>query len=174
MDKEEKKILFRDLLTEKDIAAIGDLVRSTGVFNPCEMEMAEELARETYAKGPEISGYHFILAEMDHRIVGYACFGPITCSENRYDLYWIVIQNDRHRSGIGKGLLAKSEQRIAELGGVKVYVETSSLSNYEAPRLFYLRQGYQQEAILKDYYREGDDKVIFRKNLSGENKAHRK
>jgi N-acetylglutamate synthase-like GNAT family acetyltransferase len=165
MSRDRQEIVFRDFLTEKDIPAIKDLVRSTEVFNACELKIAEELAWETYAKGVEASGYHFILAEIEGRLIGYACFGPISCTENRFDLYWIAVQKNEQHSGIGKRLLAKTEQKITELGGVKIYVDTSSLGLYESARGFYQKHGYRPETVIKDFHKEGDDKIIFAKDL---------
>ena len=44
-------------------------------------------------------------------------------------------------------------------------IETSSLPQYELTRKFYLKHGYEQHAVLKDFYTDGDDMVIFRKHL---------
>ena len=45
-------------------------------------------------------------------------------------------------------------------------IETSSLPHYELTRRFYLKHHYDQEAILRDYYADGDDMVVFRKHLA--------
>jgi ribosomal protein S18 acetylase RimI-like enzyme len=44
-------------------------------------------------------------------------------------------------------------------------IETSSLPHYGLTRKFYLKHGYEQTAILKDYYADGDDMVVFRKRM---------
>jgi hypothetical protein len=47
----------------------------------------------------------------------------------------------------------------------KVYIETSSRPIYESTRQFYLKTGYRVEAILQDFYADGDSKYIFVKDL---------
>jgi hypothetical protein len=47
-----------------------------------------------------------------------------------------------------------------------MFVETSGLPTYERTRRFYLKNGYEREATLRDYYRDGDDLVVFRKRLA--------
>ena len=47
----------------------------------------------------------------------------------------------------------------------QVYIETSNREQYAPTRGFYLRCGYRQEALLKDFYAVGDDKVIYGKVL---------
>jgi ribosomal protein S18 acetylase RimI-like enzyme len=53
------------------------------------------------------------------------------------------------------------EDRIKEMGGKRIYVETSSREQYRPTRSFYSRCGYQKEATLKNFYSPGDDKVIY-------------
>ena len=44
-------------------------------------------------------------------------------------------------------------------------VETSGLGSFDLTRQFYRKNGYDEEARIRDYYGPGDDKVIFRKAL---------
>jgi ribosomal protein S18 acetylase RimI-like enzyme len=46
-----------------------------------------------------------------------------------------------------------------------LFIETSSLPNYELTRKFYLKHGYEITGVLRDYYSEGDDMVVFRKKM---------
>jgi len=50
-------------------------------------------------------------------------------------------------------------------GGRQVYADTSSSTKYAATRAFYLAQGFKQAALLEDFYRKGDGKVIFAKRV---------
>ena len=47
-----------------------------------------------------------------------------------------------------------------------VIVETSSLLHLDKARNFYLKQGYDQEARIREFYKAGDDKITFRKALT--------
>lgn len=44
-------------------------------------------------------------------------------------------------------------------------VETSGLDEFERTRLFYDQCGYTREAVIRDFYRSGEDKVVFWKSL---------
>ena len=94
-------------------------------------------------------------------MIGYACFGPIPGTKESYDLYWIAVENEVRGSGLGKEILGKAEQGISELGGKRIYVETSSREQYEPTQAFYSKCGYEMEAVLKDFYSPGDDKIIY-------------
>ena len=47
----------------------------------------------------------------------------------------------------------------------QLMIETSSLSHYDLTRKFYLKHHYEQTGVLRDYYADGDDMVVFRKRL---------
>ena len=71
--------------------------------------MAVELAEERLAKGPA-SGYHFVFAERDGRVLGYTCYGPIALTDGSYDLYWIAVDKSTQGQGLGRLLMEKSEE----------------------------------------------------------------
>jgi len=165
---QEKKpttpIVFRYDVETRDCRRVREIVASTGVFSPVEIDVAVELVEERLAKGLA-SGYHFIFAERDGQTLGYACYGPIALTAASYDLYWIAVDKTCQGQKIGQLLLAKSEELIQAAGGRQVYIETSNRGHYAATREFYLRCAYRQEALLKDFYAPGDDKVIYVRTL---------
>jgi ribosomal protein S18 acetylase RimI-like enzyme len=97
--------------------------------------------------------------------VGYTCYGPIGCTIGSYDLYWIIVDAQRQGRGLGRLLLDQTERIVRESGGRSVYIETSNRELYLPTRRFYEKCGYKVEAILPDYYDDGDDKVILRKRV---------
>jgi len=155
---------LRSQVLATDREAVRQIVASTGFFAPYEVDVAVELVDERLAKGAA-SGYHFLFAEQDGAMVGYACYGPIACTQCSYDLFWIAVDATRQRSGWGRRLLAASERRIRDAGGRRVYIETSNRPQYASTRVFYERCGYVCEAVLRDFYAPGDDKVIYVRTL---------
>ena len=143
---------------------VRDIVASTGLFRPDEIGIAVELVEERLRVGPA-SGYHFMFAEREGRVFGYSCYGPVPLTLQSYDLYWIAVRKETQGTGIGRMLLEKSEAAIAEIGGRRVYIETSSKAMYRDTRRFYERNGYRAEATLKEFYSPGDSKVIYVKAL---------
>ncbi|MGI8982603.1 MAG: GNAT family N-acetyltransferase [Pirellulaceae bacterium] len=150
---------------DSDRAAIRSVVDSTGLFRAPEVNVAVELVEARLAKG-RASGYEFAFAEEEARVLGYACFGHNSMTVASYDLYWICVDKTLHGRGVGKLLLEAAEQRVRQLGGQRLYIETSTRPDYVATRGFYLRCGYTLEAELVDYYAPGDGKAIFVKAIS--------
>ncbi|HLA27783.1 MAG TPA: GNAT family N-acetyltransferase [Syntrophales bacterium] len=158
----EDSLSYREevLLTDGD--DIRAIVSSSGFFSCEEIGIAVELLEERLARG-EASGYFFLFAEQEGRVVGYTCFGPIAGSRQSYDLYWIAVHDRLRRRGLGKDLLAKSEVIILRKGGKRIYIETSSRPQYETTLAFYMDCGYWKAALLEDFYAPGDGKIILLK-----------
>jgi ribosomal protein S18 acetylase RimI-like enzyme len=140
-------------------------VESTGFFRAAEIEIAVELVSERLSRG-EASGYHFLFAQKSGRVLGYTCFGPIPGTLTGHDLYWIAVRSECRRQGVGSALLRLTERAVRRMGGRRLYADTSSQPLYEPTRSFYVRWGFIQEALLRDYYAPGDHKAIYVKVLA--------
>jgi D-alanine-D-alanine ligase len=158
------QITFRYEVSPGDRQLVREVVASTGFFSPVEVGVAVELVEERLAKGLA-SGYHFVFAERRGKTLGYACYGPIALTAASYDLFWIAVNQAHQGQKIGKMLLQKSEELIRSAGGRQIYIETSNRGQYASTRGFYLRCGYVEAAVLKNFYDIGDDKVIYEKVL---------
>jgi ribosomal protein S18 acetylase RimI-like enzyme len=155
---------FRHTLRPEDPMIIRDLTRSSGFFSPEEIELAVELAAETLGSGPA-SGYNFLFVREGTKVLGYTCFGPIPCTRQRFDLYWIAVLDSARGRGLGRALMARTEDAARSMNAVRMYAETASRPQYEPTRAFYRSCGYVVEAVLPGFYDDTDDKIIFRKNL---------
>jgi ribosomal protein S18 acetylase RimI-like enzyme len=62
--------------------------------------------------------------------------------------------------------MAAAEDAAKAAAGRMVLVETAGKAEYAATRAFYERIGYHEVARIPDFYRVGDDKVIYGKALA--------
>lgn len=151
--------------TERDSRFIHSITTNAGVFSPEEVECVSELWDEYTQSGPKVSGYYFVVELDDDIVRGYACYGPRSLTQGTYDLFWIAVDPQHRRAGIGGRLLVWVEDDIRRLGGRLIVVETSGLEKYRHTRDFYLAMGYIYEATVKNFYQEEDDLIIFTKHL---------
>ena len=158
------QITFRETVKPEDIASVREIVISTGFFYDFEVPVAVELIEAAVEEG-EISGYHFIFAEVDGRTVSYSCYGHIAGTDAGYDLYWIVTHNDFRGQGIGKMILDETHRIAKSKGARYIIAETSSLEKYQPTRAFYEKNGYDNDGVIRDFYMINDDKVIYVKRL---------
>src|SRR5687768_5910330 len=146
----------------EDVLRILD---NAGNFTVDEVTTARELIDEWLEQG-EPSGYlTYVLEEDGLGVLGYVCFGPTPLTETTYDLYWIVVDKSKHRGGVGKRLLKFAEEEVERRGGRLLLIETSSQETYGGTIQFYERTGYALVGRVTDYYKAGDDKLIFAKRL---------
>jgi GNAT superfamily N-acetyltransferase len=150
---------------EIDGISVTDIAARAGVFSPEEVECVRLLWEEYLNDGPEICGYNFIVEREGAEVHGFACYGPRDLTDGVFDLYWIAVDPDFRGGGVGRRLLAASEEAIRQTGGRMVIAETSWSPPYEPTRKFYLNTGYTVEATIKDFYCLGDDLAIFIKRL---------
>jgi len=158
-------ITVRRHLATADREPLAHLLEATGFFNPEELEVALELVDDRLQHG-EASHYRFLVAEVDDRVAGYACWGPIPGTQASVDLYWIAVDPELQGIGAGRALLAEAEAWVLAEGRSRVYIETSSRAQYQSTRGFYLACGYQIVAELTDFYAPGDGKVMYLRVLS--------
>lgn len=166
---------FRSEPRASDAAAVRDIVASTGFFHDFEIDVAVELVEERLSKGLA-SEYHFVLADDDAgRLVGYTCFGPVPCTVGSFDLYWIAVHESQRGRGLGVRLVQETERAIAAgvpdasgrtVRGRRIYIETSGREKYTPTQRFYDKCGYRLEARLKDFYDDGDDKLVYSKQFA--------
>jgi ribosomal protein S18 acetylase RimI-like enzyme len=151
--------------TAADKAQIHDITARAGVFSQEEVDSVPEMFNEYLRYGAEGSGYHFIVYREGEQVLGYAIYGFRDLTDGVYDLYWIAVDPSARRKSVGRKLLAFCEDVIGKAGGRMVIAETSGTAEYESTREFYVRTGYKAEAIIKDFYKLGDDLYIFIKRL---------
>lgn len=87
-------------------------------------------------------------------------------TEGTWNLYLRAVHPDRQGQGHGTLLLRHVEQELRARGERVLLVETSGLPNFERTRAFYRKCGFEPEACIRDFYKAGEDKIIFRKALS--------
>ncbi|MFT5042941.1 MAG: acetoin utilization deacetylase AcuC-like enzyme/GNAT superfamily N-acetyltransferase [Hyphomicrobiaceae bacterium] len=159
-----EETVWRESVTEADIARVRRLVASAGVFSTEEEALAAELVETRVAIGPA-SGYEFFLVEQADRLIGYTCYGPVPATDGRFELYWIAVAPEARGRGLARELLARTESAVRARGGLRLYAETSSTEPYEPAHRLYRRAGYRKAAEMPDFYRDGDSKLVLAKGL---------
>lgn len=148
-----------------DREPVLNLLASTGLFRPGELDIALEVLDEALRDG-QAGHYQSYTAELAGQAVGWVCFGPTPCTEGTFDLYWIAVDVRCQNRGIGRALMRRAEDLIARGGGRLVVVETSGRADYKPTRQFYLGIGYQEASRVADFYTPGDDKITYIKHLA--------
>jgi ribosomal protein S18 acetylase RimI-like enzyme len=152
-----------------DTPRILELTAGTGLFRPGDVDALREIldAYHTEDTVDDAGGHHCSATyELDGRVVGYVYFADSAAlSDRTWYLWWIAVDKTVQGKGVGRELLQYAETDARRRGARLMLIETSGVPEYELTRRFYLKNGYDQEAVIRDYYRDGDDLVVFRKRL---------
>ena len=160
-----KNISFRYNAMQKDIKNVYNILNSTDFFNQEEIHIACELVKESIEKGQHESWYNFIFIDYEDKTIAYTCYWKIDGTVCSYDLYWICTHNDFRWKWIGWILLKETEKNISNNWKCNIYAETASKDQYKPTREFYEKNNYIKEAIIKDFYDNWDDKIIYSKTI---------
>jgi len=163
-------------LLPSDRAQLIDILSQGAGFRSEEIACAIELLDAALApsdgepadqRDPDDTGYEARVAVADdgERVLGYACFGATPMTEATYDLYWLVVAQDARGQGIGGALSTALEVELRERGARIIRVETSSLEGQGGARRFYEKTGFRLSGAIPDFYRQGDDLLVFAKVL---------
>jgi ribosomal protein S18 acetylase RimI-like enzyme len=165
-------------LQPADRLAVERILESTRNFTPSEIATALELVDAWLTTGAA-SGYHCLVVDTSDTsdtsdtnsaashpdVRGYACYGPTPLTDGTFDLYWIAVERASHGTGFGRTLLQAVERDARGAHGRLLLIETSSQESYGATIRFYERNAYTLAARIPNFYRTGDDKLVFAKNL---------
>jgi ribosomal protein S18 acetylase RimI-like enzyme len=150
-----------------DTEALVEIARGTGVFKPLEVVALREVLDDYHAE-EHARGHRAATCERGGRAVGFVYFAPAAMTDRTWYLYWIAIDKNVQARGLGGELLRHAEDQSRAAGARLLLIETSSLPHYGPTRRFYLKHGYEEGCVLRDYYADGDHMVVFRKRLAPE------
>lgn len=155
-------LILREL-APADREAAASTLRASGVFTEEEVSIALGVFDE--ATADSASGYAAFAAEEGGRLGGYVCGGSTPLTESTWHVYWICVHPRAQGRGIGRALSEHFEAAVRSRGGRRIVVETSGRPDYERARRFYEASGYRQVGRIPDFYRRGDDGVVYFKEL---------
>ncbi|MGR3513203.1 MAG: GNAT family N-acetyltransferase [Paracoccaceae bacterium] len=142
-----------------DIAGLQAVLDGTELF-PSEMlpgMLAPTLAGETEA--------FWLTCQIDGEAVGLCYTVPEDFAEGTWTMLALGVRPDLQGKRLGAALVAAAEQHLKDKGQRILIVDTSGTDNFVLARKFYAQNGYEEEARIRDFWAEGDDKVTFRKAL---------
>jgi ribosomal protein S18 acetylase RimI-like enzyme len=151
------------LTAPDDVTDLIILVEASGLFEPSQTEELVQMLDQHFNSETENQDLWF--TDDDNGVVGVAYVAPERMTEGTWNLYLIAIHPERQRQGRGVALLRHVEQVLASRDERVLLVETSGLESFEYVRSFYRKSGYGEEARIREFYKAGDDKIIFRKAL---------
>ena len=145
--------------TAADVGAISGIVARTDMFPPDMLEgmIAGYLGQTT-------TDIWFVAENAGH-VAAFGFCEPERMTDGTWNLLAIAVDPDAQGSGVGGAMMTYIENRLAQSGARVLIVETMGIAEFASTRAFYAKQGYTEEARIRDFYEDGADKVVFWKSL---------
>lgn len=150
---------------KSDHEVITNLIQEIDLFTTDEKEVVFELL-DIYMFNELQKDYQFFATlEDDQSFSSFICFGPTPMSSNTYDLYWIGTHPNHRRKGLAAKLIDFMKAYMLEQQAKIIRVETSSQELYGGTVSFYDSLNFNEEARIRDFYKDGDDLIIYTARL---------
>jgi ribosomal protein S18 acetylase RimI-like enzyme len=152
--------LIRQVL-KQDIPELKMILDTIQLFPS---DMLEDMISD-YFDNPESQDIWFTAIENGKPIsIGYCA--PEKLTSGTCNLYAIGVDDGIQGKGIGSKMMSYIENELRQKGHRLLIVETSGADMFRSTREFYEKLSYVKEATIKDFWEEGEDKIIYSKKLS--------
>lgn len=146
----------------QDLTQLKAVIDSNGLFPS---DLLDDMTNDYFSN--EETTDIWLTKEVDHVPIAVAYCAPERMTEGAFNLYLIAVDKNLQGKGIGAEIMTYVENLLLENGARILIVETSGLPEFELTRKFYDQLGYTREAVIREFYQEGEDKVVFWKKLTG-------
>lgn len=143
-----------------DLENLKEVIESSGLFPP---ELLEGMMADYF--GANQANEIWLTRLEAGKPVAILFTAQEKLTDGTWNMYLIAVKKEFRGKGIGKELTGYVEAQLKAEGQRVLIVETSGLPEFELTRKFYKGCGYTREAVIRDFYRDGDDKVVFWKKL---------
>ncbi len=147
-------------VTRQDVDQLKAVVDSSGLFPSAYLEgMLTDYFENKATKDL------WFTKEYGGKPVGIGYCAPEKFTEGTYNLLAIGVLKELQGQGLGQEMMAYIERELKQQANRILIVETSGADEFRLTRKFYKNLGYNLEATIRDFWQEGEDKVVFWKKL---------
>lgn len=153
-------------VTTEDTDPLIRLTDEVGLFSPDELEELRQMLVESLARTGDQQPLW--ITDDDNGLLGVAYCEPERMTEGTWNLLLIAVHPNHQKQGRGEKLIYYMEQSLTARGARILLVETLGTPDFDYVREFYRKQGFEEEARIREFYAEGMDKIVFRKVLAAQ------
>jgi ribosomal protein S18 acetylase RimI-like enzyme len=144
-----------------DLADLQAVLEGTELFPS---EMLPEMIN-SFLSGDESSD-QWLTSEVDGKAVGFCYAAPEELTDGAWNMLALAVVPLLQGKGHGGALVAQLEATLRGRAQRLLIAETSSGDAFAHTREFYHKNGYTEEARIRDFWAAGDDKIVFWKSLA--------
>lgn len=147
-------------VTESDVDGLKSVLDSCGLFPS---EYLDEMISDYFRNSETVDIWFTYCINNSPVAIGYCV--PEKLTSGTYNLLAIGVSEHYQRKGIAKEMMSYIEHELRGKDGRLLIVETSSDAAQAGARKLYQKIGYTQEAVIRDFWNDGEDKIVFWKKL---------
>lgn len=147
-------------IIKSDLAGLKKVLDSIELFPS---EFLDDMTKD-YFTNPNSDDIWFTYIE-DNKPLSIGYCAPEKLTQGTYNLYALGINDKSQGKGIGGKMMDFIEKELKENSCRILIVETSGTESFQSSRNFYEKFDYTKEAVIRDFWDEGDDKVVYWKKL---------
>jgi GNAT superfamily N-acetyltransferase len=147
----------------KDKAKILSVIGSYGF--KWDKDSAKVYYDDYFSSSTSLKGDTVYVAVLANKIIGVTGYFIDRYETGNYWLGWTYIHKQYARNRYGEQLLNFIVGKLKKNKSKRLFVNTSSYPFYRGALNFYLKNGFRIEAVIKDYYWNGEDQIILSKRL---------
>lgn len=144
-----------------DIVALQEVLKGTELF-PSEMLPDMVSGYLTDDESTDI----WLTCEAKGKAIGFCYAVPEELAEGAWNMLAIAVLPTQQGGGCGGAIAKHLEAELRERGQRILIADTSGANEFARTREFYRKNGYTEEARIRDFWATGDDKIVFWKSLS--------
>ncbi len=157
--KDEEPMKIRPT-KQDDIGALQEVLNGTELFPS---EMLPDMVDAFLSDGE--SSDIWLTCEANGKAVGFCYAVPEELAEGAWNMLAIAFLPTKQGNGFGGAIVKHLEDELKKRGQRILIADTSGADEFAQTREFYRKNGYSEEARIRDFWAAGDDKVVFWKSL---------
>lgn len=145
------------LTTAEDIPALQVVLDKTNLFSS---ELLPGMLAP-YLLGESRSVW--LTCHLNVEAVGVCFAVPEELTDGTWNMLALAVLPSLQGKKLGTALVQALEEHLKSIGQRMLVVETSSKAEFALTRRFYVKNQYEEEAQIRDFWAKGDHKITFRK-----------
>lgn len=139
---------------------MAKIVDSTGLF-PSEMLPAMVGGFLSGNESHEV----WLTCEAEGKAIGFCYAAAEKLTDGTWNMLAIAVLPESQGKGVGAAIVAQLEATLRQSGQRVLIADTSGAAEFQRTREFYRKNGFSEEARIRDFWAAGNDKVVFWKSI---------
>jgi ribosomal protein S18 acetylase RimI-like enzyme len=139
-----------------DIPALKIVLDETGLFPSA---MLPDMVSGFLSDGENQDIW--LTCEVGGEAIGFCYAAPEQHTDGTWNMLAIAVHPSKQGGGYGRAVVRRLEAMLHDKGNRVLIADTSGKDEFAPTREFYRKSGYSEEARIRHFWAEGDDKVVF-------------